>query len=208
MRSVPLRPRPSMRRGSEDAERHCSRSRVCRSRAPRSPGAAAKTAARRCSVRATRSTSSPWSRCSTRTPRAAAPTACGPRCSRRRPIASGSARSSAGAPGRPTTRASRRRFAKLAADGVTHVIFGDILFDEHRRWAERMCDAAGLTAVEPLWGSSTTTLFRRVGRVGRRRADRHDARRAPRRQLARPPLERRPAAAVRAARRRSLRRAR
>jgi uncharacterized protein (TIGR00290 family) len=47
----------------------------------------------------------------------------------------------------------------LAADGVTHVIFGDILFEEHRLWAERMCGEAGLVAVEPLWGSSTTTLF-------------------------------------------------
>jgi diphthine-ammonia ligase len=47
----------------------------------------------------------------------------------------------------------------LAAEGVTHVVFGDILFDEHRRWAERMCDGAGLVAVEPLWGCSTTTLF-------------------------------------------------
>jgi uncharacterized protein (TIGR00290 family) len=33
------------------------------------------------------------------------------------------------------------------------------MFDEHRRWAERMCAAAGLTAVEPLFGMSTTTLF-------------------------------------------------
>ena len=49
---------------------------------------------------------------------------------------------------------------KLAADGITHVIFGDILFNEHRRWAEHMSHAAGLIAVEPLWGSSTTTLFR------------------------------------------------
>jgi uncharacterized protein (TIGR00290 family) len=48
---------------------------------------------------------------------------------------------------------------ELAAKGITHVIFGDIMFDEHRRWAERMCDAAGLTAVEPLFGSSTVTLF-------------------------------------------------
>lgn len=48
---------------------------------------------------------------------------------------------------------------ELAADGVTHVIFGDILFDEHFRWAEKVCDDAGLTAVEPLFGSSTTTLF-------------------------------------------------
>jgi uncharacterized protein (TIGR00290 family) len=48
----------------------------------------------------------------------------------------------------------------LAADGITHVIFGDILFDEHRRWAEQICQRAELTAVEPLWGLSTTTLFR------------------------------------------------
>src|SRR5665213_4528132 len=49
--------------------------------------------------------------------------------------------------------------ARVAADGVTHVIFGDILFDEHRLWAERMCQPPGLTAVEPLWGTSTGVLF-------------------------------------------------
>ena len=48
---------------------------------------------------------------------------------------------------------------QVKADGVTHVIFGDILFDEHRRWAEQMCEGAGLTAVEPLFGSSTLALF-------------------------------------------------
>jgi diphthine-ammonia ligase len=47
----------------------------------------------------------------------------------------------------------------LAADGVTHVIFGDILFDAHREWAERQCAAHGMTAVEPLWGLSTDDLF-------------------------------------------------
>jgi uncharacterized protein (TIGR00290 family) len=45
------------------------------------------------------------------------------------------------------------------ADGVTHVIFGDILFDEHRAWAEARCATNGLTAVEPLFGSSTLALF-------------------------------------------------
>jgi diphthine-ammonia ligase len=49
--------------------------------------------------------------------------------------------------------------AEVATAGVTHVIFGDILFVEHRQWAEAMCAQAGLTAIEPLWGSSTTTLF-------------------------------------------------
>jgi uncharacterized protein (TIGR00290 family) len=47
----------------------------------------------------------------------------------------------------------------VASTGVTHVVFGDIMFDEHRRWAERMCEQAGLTAVEPLWGESTDVLF-------------------------------------------------
>ena len=44
--------------------------------------------------------------------------------------------------------------------GVTHVIFGDILFDEHREWAERLSAGIGLTAVEPLWRQSTTDLYR------------------------------------------------
>jgi diphthine-ammonia ligase len=52
-----------------------------------------------------------------------------------------------------------RALAEARADGITHVIFGDILFDEHRRWAEARCAPHQLTAVEPLFGSSTTTLF-------------------------------------------------
>lgn len=56
-------------------------------------------------------------------------------------------------------RAFSQALDTLAAEGTTHVIFGDILFEEHRQWAERMCAASGLTAVEPLWGSSTEALF-------------------------------------------------
>lgn len=52
-----------------------------------------------------------------------------------------------------------RAVEAAAARGITHVIFGDILFEEHRRWAERMCEPHGLAAVEPLWGSSTDALF-------------------------------------------------
>ena len=48
---------------------------------------------------------------------------------------------------------------EVKADGVTHVIFGDILFDEHRAWAETQCAAHSLVAVEPLFGSSTLALF-------------------------------------------------
>jgi diphthine-ammonia ligase len=47
----------------------------------------------------------------------------------------------------------------LAADGITHVVFGDLVFPEHRKWAEARCAEAGLDAVEPLWGRSTAALF-------------------------------------------------
>jgi uncharacterized protein (TIGR00290 family) len=49
--------------------------------------------------------------------------------------------------------------AQAAADGITHVIFGDIVYDEHRLWAEQQCAAHRLTAVEPLFGCSTLDLF-------------------------------------------------
>jgi len=52
--------------------------------------------------------------------------------------------------------------------GVTHVIFGDILFDEHRQWAERLAGGRGLKAVEPLWRQSTTDLFREFLALGAR----------------------------------------
>lgn len=48
---------------------------------------------------------------------------------------------------------------QLKAEGITHVVFGDIVFPEHREWAERTCSQRGLVAVEPLFGSSTETLF-------------------------------------------------
>ena len=40
-------------------------------------------------------------------------------------------------------RAFSDALATLASDGITHVVFGDILFEEHRRWAERMCAPHG-----------------------------------------------------------------
>ena len=53
-----------------------------------------------------------------------------------------------------------RALATAAAMGVTHVIFGDILFEEHREWATQLTRRRNLTAVEPLWGESTTDLYR------------------------------------------------
>ena len=52
-----------------------------------------------------------------------------------------------------------RALAAAAGLGVSHVIFGDILFEEHRAWAERLSAGRGLTAVEPLWRISTTDLY-------------------------------------------------
>jgi diphthine-ammonia ligase len=63
-----------------------------------------------------------------------------------------------------------RGLAEAADLGVTHVIFGDILFDEHRQWAERLCARRGLTAVEPLWKIPTLELYRSfIGLGGRAR---------------------------------------
>ena len=47
-----------------------------------------------------------------------------------------------------------------ATRGVTHVIFGDIMFDSHREWTDRVCRAEGLTAVQPIWGEPTSRLAR------------------------------------------------
>jgi diphthine-ammonia ligase len=56
--------------------------------------------------------------------------------------------------------AFRSALERLAADGVTHMIFGDIMFDDNRAWAETMCASVGLTAVEPLWGQPTEAMLR------------------------------------------------
>jgi uncharacterized protein (TIGR00290 family) len=50
--------------------------------------------------------------------------------------------------------------SSVRAQGVSHVIFGDILYDDHRNWAARLCHDAGLVAVEPLFGEPTGQLFR------------------------------------------------
>jgi uncharacterized protein (TIGR00290 family) len=44
--------------------------------------------------------------------------------------------------------------------GITHVIFGDILYESNREFPERVCAAEGLVPVEPLWGEPTTDLYR------------------------------------------------
>lgn len=51
-----------------------------------------------------------------------------------------------------------RGLERVAALGITHVIFGDIFEDAHREWTERLCAGAGLTAVQPIWGEPTDAL--------------------------------------------------
>ena len=58
--------------------------------------------------------------------------------------------------------------ASAKALGVSHVVFGDILFDEHREWAERLSAGRGLVAVEPLWKESTVDLYRELLASGTR----------------------------------------
>jgi uncharacterized protein (TIGR00290 family) len=55
-----------------------------------------------------------------------------------------------------------------AAHGITHVVYGDIVYPEHRAWAERLSATAGLTAVEPLFGIPTLEVARGFVRSGAR----------------------------------------
>ncbi|HKE84721.1 MAG TPA: diphthine--ammonia ligase [Vicinamibacterales bacterium] len=54
----------------------------------------------------------------------------------------------------------RRALRELRAMGITHVIFGDIMYESNREFPERVCAAEELVAVEPLWGESTDALYR------------------------------------------------
>lgn len=53
-----------------------------------------------------------------------------------------------------------RALREVRTLGVTHVIFGDIMYESNREFPERVCAAEGLVAVEPLWGEPTHSLYR------------------------------------------------
>ena len=50
----------------------------------------------------------------------------------------------------------------LAANGHSHMIFGDIDLQAHRDWLAPACERAGLAALFPLWGESRAALAREL----------------------------------------------
>src|SRR4029078_2292972 len=57
----------------------------------------------------------------------------------------------------PAYRAALRELRSL---DVTHVIFGDIMYESNRAFPERVSAAEGLAAVEPLWGEPSEAPYR------------------------------------------------
>ncbi len=47
----------------------------------------------------------------------------------------------------------------LAPAGIEGIVFGDIYLQEHRDWAERVCEDLGIRAIEPLWGREREKLL-------------------------------------------------
>jgi len=48
---------------------------------------------------------------------------------------------------------------EMKKDGIAVGVFGDIDVESHREWGVRMCCAAGMTAVHPLWGEDRRALL-------------------------------------------------
>ncbi|MFX1521760.1 MAG: diphthine--ammonia ligase [Promethearchaeota archaeon] len=53
----------------------------------------------------------------------------------------------------------KRVMKQLREKGIEGGVFGDIDFQEHRDWVERVCDEVGLKAFEPLWNQKYETLL-------------------------------------------------
>jgi uncharacterized protein (TIGR00290 family) len=52
----------------------------------------------------------------------------------------------------------RAALGKAAAEGFTHVAFGDLFLEDVRRYREDRLDGTGLTPIFPLWGIPTLAL--------------------------------------------------
>ena len=65
-------------------------------------------------------------------------------------------------------RAMGEAVAAAAADGVTHVVFGDLFLADVRAYRERMLAGTGLTPLFPLWGRDTAQLASEMVNAGLR----------------------------------------
>jgi diphthine-ammonia ligase len=54
----------------------------------------------------------------------------------------------------------------LKREGIEGGVFGDLRLDEHREWVERVCAAAGIIPMLPLWGAGYLDLLRQFLGVG------------------------------------------
>lgn len=57
-------------------------------------------------------------------------------------------------------------FEQLKADGITHIIFGDLYLEDIRSYREASVDGTGLTCVFPLWGMDTDKLSKAMTASG------------------------------------------
>lgn len=55
---------------------------------------------------------------------------------------------------------------ELKRAGHTHGVFGDIDLTAHREWEEKVCAAAGIVPLLPLWGESRSALVEELWRAG------------------------------------------
>ena len=53
----------------------------------------------------------------------------------------------------------KRMLRALKQEGVEGGVFGDIDFNEHRQWVERVCREVGLTPHLPLWGENQERIL-------------------------------------------------
>ena len=54
----------------------------------------------------------------------------------------------------------KKALLNFRLEGITVGIFGDIDFEEHRKWIENVCATEGVTPMLPLWGKDQEELLR------------------------------------------------
>lgn len=65
-------------------------------------------------------------------------------------------------------RAMLESLVRARADGITHMVFGDLFLEDVRRYREQKLSGTGITPVFPLWGRETASLAREMVQGGLR----------------------------------------